>query len=130
MNIDERLEALAQSQTKADDKIKQLTALQSETAVFINQLARIADSHEHRIEELAAETEHRIQRLADETERRIQRLADETRAAAVESRAAAAEAHAADKLLGERIASLVSGFGEFIAKVDQRLTRMEEGRGL
>jgi DNA repair exonuclease SbcCD ATPase subunit len=118
MNIDERLEALTQSQTKADEKIKQLTALQAETAVFINQLARIADSHEHRIEELAAETE-----------RRIQRLADETRAAADEWRASAAEARAADKLLGVRIASLVSGFGEFIAKVDQRLTRMEEGRG-
>jgi peptidoglycan hydrolase CwlO-like protein len=122
MNIDERLEALTQSQTKADEKIKQLTALQAETAVFINQLARIADSHEHRIEELAAETERRIQRLADET----RAAADEWRAAAAEARA---EARAADKLLGERIASLVSGFGEFIAKVDQRLTRMEEGRG-
>ncbi len=88
---------------EAEEKIKQLTALQAETAGFINQLARIADSHEHRIEELAAETERRIQQFAEES-------------------------RAADQRLGERIASLVSGFGEFIAKVDQRLTRMEEGR--
>jgi peptidoglycan hydrolase CwlO-like protein len=117
MTMDERLEALTQSQTKADEKITQLTALQAETAVFINQLARIAESHEGRIEQ-----------LAEETERHIQEFAAESRAAAAESRAAAAEGRAADKLLGERIASLVSGFGEFIAKVDQRLTRMEGER--
>jgi chromosome segregation ATPase len=47
---------------------------------------------------------------------------------AAESRAAAAESRAADKRLEERIASLVSGFGEFIAKLDQRLTRIEGQR--
>ena len=37
----------------------------------------------------------------------------------------AEESHAANKLLDERITALVSGFGEFIAKLDQRLTRIE-----
>jgi hypothetical protein len=47
-------------------------------------------------------------------EARIEQLAEESRAAAAESRAA-------DRRLEERIAGLVSGFGEFIAKLDQRL---------
>ena len=40
----------------------------------------------------------------------------------------AEESHAANKLLDERITALVSGFGEFIAKLDQRLTRIEGQR--
>jgi hypothetical protein len=75
MNIDERLEALTQTveliahaQTKADEKIKQLTALQSETAGFINQLARIAESHEHRIERLADEAREADKRLGERVE--------------------------------------------------------------
>ena len=57
MTIDERLEALTQTveliahaQIKADEKIDKLTALLAETGGFINQLARIAQSHEHRID--------------------------------------------------------------------------------
>jgi hypothetical protein len=61
-------------------------------------------------------------------EARIEQFAEETRKAAEESRAAAREARAANKLLDERITALVSGFGEFIAKLDQRLTRIEEQR--
>jgi hypothetical protein len=59
MTIDERLEALthtaeliAPAQIKADEKIDKLTALLAETGGFINQLARIAESHEHRIDRL------------------------------------------------------------------------------
>jgi len=59
MTIDERLESLTQTveliahaQVKADERIEKLTALLAETAGFINQLARIAESHEHRIERL------------------------------------------------------------------------------
>jgi hypothetical protein len=59
MTIDERLEALTQTvepiahaQIKADEKIEKLTALLAETGGFINQLARIAETHEHRIERL------------------------------------------------------------------------------
>ena len=51
-------------------------------------------------------------------EARIEQLAEE-------SRTAAAEAREADRRLGERIDKLVSGFGEFIAKLDQRLSRIE-----
>jgi septal ring factor EnvC (AmiA/AmiB activator) len=100
MTIDERLQALTQTveliahgQTEQDQKIKQLTALQAETAGFINQLAHVAESHEHRIEELGAETERRFQQMAEES-------------------------RAADKRLGERIESLVSAFGEFIARIE------------
>jgi hypothetical protein len=57
MTIDERLETLTQTveliapaQIKADEKIDKLTALLAETGGFINQLARIAESHEHRID--------------------------------------------------------------------------------
>jgi hypothetical protein len=99
MNIDERLEALTQTveliahaQTKADEKIDKLTALHAETAGFINQLARIAESHEHRIEQLG----------------------EELRVAAEESRAADRRLGARIDELGVRIAALVSGFGEFI----------------
>jgi hypothetical protein len=56
MTIDERLEALTQTveliapaQIKADEKIDKLTDLLAETGGFINQLARIAESHEHRL---------------------------------------------------------------------------------
>jgi hypothetical protein len=52
---------------------------------------------------------------------RIEQLADIITRLAEESRAA-------DKLLDERIKGLVSGFGEFIAKLDQRLTRIEGQR--
>ena len=59
MTIDERLEALTQTveliahaQVKADERIEKLTALLAETGGFINQLARIAESHEHRLERL------------------------------------------------------------------------------
>jgi hypothetical protein len=51
-------------------------------------------------------------------EARISQLAEESRAAAEESRAA-------DRRLEERIASLVSGFGEFIAKLDGRILTLE-----
>ena len=37
----------------------------------------------------------------------------------------AEESRAANKLLEERIGTLVSGFGEFIAKLDARLERIE-----
>jgi hypothetical protein len=66
MTIDERLEALTQTveliahaQIKSDERIEKLTvrmekltALMAETGGFINQLARIAESHEHRLERL------------------------------------------------------------------------------
>jgi hypothetical protein len=73
MNIDERLEALTQTveliahaQIKNDERIEKLTggmerltgdvgkltALLAQTDGFINQLARIAEAHEHRIERL------------------------------------------------------------------------------
>jgi len=66
MTIDERLEALTQTveliahaQIKNDERIEQLTAridrvtgMLAETGTFINQLARIAEAHEHRIERL------------------------------------------------------------------------------
>ncbi len=75
MTIDQRLEALretveliAHSHSKAEDKIKQLTALQAETAGFINQLARIAESHEHRTEELAVESREADKRLGERVE--------------------------------------------------------------
>jgi hypothetical protein len=45
-------------------------------------------------------------------EARIEQMAEESRAAAEESRAA-------DKRLGERIETLVSRFGEFIAKIQK-----------
>jgi hypothetical protein len=51
-------------------------------------------------------------------EARIEQLAEEARLASAESRAA-------DKRLEQRIADLVSGFGEFIAKLDQRLAKLE-----
>jgi hypothetical protein len=99
MTIDERLEALTQTveliahaQTKADEKIDKLATLQAETAGFINQLARIAESHEHRID----------------------RFAQELRVAAEESLAADRRLGARIDELGDRIAALVSGFGEFI----------------
>lgn len=59
MTIDERLAALTQTveliahaQIKADEKIEKLTALLAETGGFINQLARIAETHEHRLDRL------------------------------------------------------------------------------
>jgi len=59
MTIDERLEALTQTveliahaQIKSDERMEKLTALMAETGGFINQLARIAESHEHRLERL------------------------------------------------------------------------------
>jgi chromosome segregation ATPase len=59
---------------------------------------------------------------ADERlEARIEKLAETVTHLAEESRAA-------NKLLDERITGLVSGFGEFIAKLDQRLTRIEGQR--
>jgi hypothetical protein len=58
-------------------------------------------------------------------EARIEQLAEESRAAIAEF---AQESRAADKRLEERIAGLVSGFGEFIAKLDQRLGRIEGER--
>jgi hypothetical protein len=59
MTIDERLEALTQTveliasaQIKADERIEKLTALLAETGGFINQLARIAEVHEHRLDRI------------------------------------------------------------------------------
>jgi hypothetical protein len=59
MTIDERLEALtrtveliASAQIKADERIEKLTALLAETGGFINQLARIAEAHEHRLDRI------------------------------------------------------------------------------
>jgi hypothetical protein len=59
MTIDERLEALtrtveliASAQIKADQRIEKLTALLAETGGFINQLARIAEAHEHRLDRI------------------------------------------------------------------------------
>lgn len=59
MTMDERLEALTQTveliahtQIKSDERIEKLTALMAETGGFINQLARIAENHERRLERL------------------------------------------------------------------------------
>lgn len=82
---------------------------------------RRKDREEYR--QLWRETNQAITRLADESraadarlERKIDRVAEEVRNVASDLRQFAAEARAADQELRERIESLVSAFGKFLAK--------------